>query len=233
MRSRHRRDSEEGNRSKGDDFLPALAHHSLTPFYDRLVRWTTREEVWRSALVDQLAAATPPAGRVLDVGCGTGTFALALAQRRSDLSVVGLDADDDALSIAAAKAPPGAAVAWSRGRAERIPFDDGAFDAVTSSLFFHHLSPAAKVRVAEEILRVLVAGGEAHVADWTAPRGMRASLGFALVQLLDGFATTADHRRGRLPLALAAGGLDDVTATSSHDAPLGTIGVWRARPGAR
>jgi len=230
MRSEPRQEANGGDRPLGGDFLPALAHRSLTPLYDRLVRWTTREEVWRTTLLAQVADAAPPGGRLLDVGCGTGTFALALARRRRDLRVVGLDADEDALAIAAAKAAAeGAAVAWRQGRAERLPFEDGAFDVVSSSLFFHHLPPAGKLDVAGEIRRVLVPGGEAHVADWTAPRGLGPSLGFALVQLLDGFATTAEHRRGRLAAALAAGGLAEIAPTALHDVPLGTIGVWRAR----
>ncbi|MBO3086469.1 class I SAM-dependent methyltransferase [Cellulomonas fengjieae] len=65
------------------------------------------------ALVDELGARS-----VLDVGCGTGTFALMLAQR--GLDVVGLDPARASLDVARAK--PGAdAVRWLEGDATALP----------------------------------------------------------------------------------------------------------------
>ena len=209
-------------------YKPALGYRFLTRFYDPIVRWTTSEPSFREILLAQVEPARGAC--VLDLGCGTGTFALALQQRRPDLSIVGLDADIGVLTIARRKGDmANSAILWQHGNAVRMPFAGGAFDVVTCSLFFHHLLPAAKVRVAHEIWRVLKPNGSLHVADWTTPRQLRCSLGFLLVQLLDGFATTGEHRRGRLPSRLAEAGFVDIEASSSLDAPLGTIGFWRAR----
>lgn len=66
-----------------------------------------------AAIVDELGARS-----VLDVGCGTGTFALMLAQR--GVAVVGVDPADAMLEVARAK--PGAeAVTWWLGDAESLP----------------------------------------------------------------------------------------------------------------
>ena len=47
-----------------------------------------------------------------------------------------------------------------------IPFAEGHFDRVISSLVFHHLSDYQKATAFSEILRVLITGGRLHFADW-------------------------------------------------------------------
>jgi 16S rRNA G1207 methylase RsmC len=83
-------------------YIPPLGFHFLTPFYDVLVRWTTREAAFKAALLEQLGSA--PRERLLDVGCGTGTLTISLAKRFPNAHVVGLDADGAGLAIARAKA---------------------------------------------------------------------------------------------------------------------------------
>ncbi|MBU2033699.1 MAG: methyltransferase domain-containing protein, partial [Alphaproteobacteria bacterium] len=73
------------------NFTPALGWPQLTGAYDLAIRLLTREKTWRSALLDQLA----PSGDdvILDVGCGTGTFALLVKEAVPNARVVGLDPD--------------------------------------------------------------------------------------------------------------------------------------------
>jgi ubiquinone/menaquinone biosynthesis C-methylase UbiE len=85
-----------------DRYVPAAGGRLLTPFFDPVMRVTTREWRWRGEVVD-LALAPSPA-TLLDVGCGTGTLALQLARRAPDARVIGLDGDPEILTRAAAKA---------------------------------------------------------------------------------------------------------------------------------
>lgn len=72
----------------------------------------------------------PLQGRsVLDVGTGTGRGAIALARRGA--LVTGVDASAEMLEVARRRAAEaGVQVTFSREDAHRLPFDDGAFDAV-------------------------------------------------------------------------------------------------------
>lgn len=84
------------------DYIPPLRYRFLTRFYDPLVRLTTRELAFKQALLAQAAADRPR--HVLDLGCGTGTLTVAIAKTLPDAAVSGLDADAEALAIAAEKA---------------------------------------------------------------------------------------------------------------------------------
>jgi SAM-dependent methyltransferase len=66
--------------------------------------------------------------RVLDVGCGPGRHAHALAQR--GVTVVGIDISERFMQLAASTAPRGAA--FARADARRLPVARGCFDAAIS-----------------------------------------------------------------------------------------------------
>jgi len=208
-------------------YIPPLRYHILTRFYDPIVRLTTRESVFKRALLAQVTAVRPRS--VLDLGCGTGTLTIALAKSCTFASVTGLDADAQALAIAQDKARrSGALVRFERGFSSSMPFPDGYFDRVVSSLFFHHLTPGEKAATLSEVRRVLRPDGELHIADWGKPANAVMRVAFLAVQLLDGFATTGDSVQGRLPEMIAASGLTDVLQTTAINTPLGTMALYKA-----
>jgi cyclopropane fatty-acyl-phospholipid synthase-like methyltransferase len=90
--------------------------------------------------------------RVLEVGCGTGHWMKALAERAS--RVAGLDASNNMLAYARSKALP---VLLAQGRAEHLPFVEGAFDRLFCINAFHHFDD--KPGFLGEARRVLRAGG--------------------------------------------------------------------------
>jgi SAM-dependent methyltransferase len=186
-------------------YVPAAGHRALTRFYDPILALTTREGAFRPRLLDAVTRALPHGGRVLDVGCGTGTFALLLAAARPDVEVAGVDGDPEALAIARAK-PGATAVTWHAGLADALPAEDGSVDAITMSLVLHHLTREAKGEALAEARRVLKPGGVLHVADWGRPHDPLMRAAFFGLQLVDGFATTRDHASGALPGLIAAAG---------------------------
>ena len=110
------------------------------------------------------AARLAPGQKVLDVACGTGVLAREAATRVAPGgSVAGLDRNEGMLAVARLRAP---AIEWRVGRAEALPFDAGAFDAVVSQfglMFFEDRAAALK-----EMWRVLRPGGRLAVAVWDA-----------------------------------------------------------------
>ena len=73
---------------------------------------------------------------MLDLGCGTGQLTADLA-RFGSARVVGVDLSHDMLRQAAERAPERV-----RANVYALPFADGAFDLVTSSISYHFYEPA-------------------------------------------------------------------------------------------
>ncbi len=97
-------------------------------------------------------------GRVLDVGCGSGTMAKALKRERPDLDVFGVDFATSAIETASGAA---GGVTFKVAPAEGLPFADGWFDAVTMYDVLEHVDDPANVL--GEIARVLKPGGRFHL----------------------------------------------------------------------
>jgi len=136
-------------------------------WYDLLTRVMSfgRLDAIRNKLVE-LAAPTP-GENVLDVGCGTGTLAIAVKAKAGPGEVHGIDASPEMIDVAMKKSA--ASVDFQVGLIESIPFPDDSFDLVTSSLMLHHLPEELKRRGLQEIRRVLKPGGRFLAMDLAVP----------------------------------------------------------------
>ena len=211
-----------------DTYLPALRFPALTHAYDPLIRLTTRESLFKRLLVEQVSP--EPGQRVLDLGCGTGTLALLVKDRQPAADVVGLDADPEMLDQAHSKAErAGVELRLDQGFSTELPYPDGSFDRVLSTLFFHHLNLESKHRTAREIARVLGRDGELHVADWGRPSDPLMAAAFLGVRLFDGFENTRENVRGALPSIFEQAGLDQAAQTGRLRTVFGTLALYRAR----
>jgi ubiquinone/menaquinone biosynthesis C-methylase UbiE len=190
-------------------YVPAAGRAAFAGAYDTAVALTMRERLWRPLLAARIAGHVRPDGRIVDVGAGTGTLAIAIATVRPDAEVIGIDGDPDVLDRARRKLGADT-VSWRHGLAGRLDLEDESVDAAVMSLLLHHLAPDAKRAALADVQRVLRPTGRLHIADWGRPHGPLMRTAFAALQLLDGVEGTRDHAAGRLPAFIRDAGFDDV-----------------------
>ncbi|MDZ8186138.1 MAG: class I SAM-dependent methyltransferase [Nostoc sp. ChiSLP02] len=107
----------------------------------------------------------PERANILDIGCGTGRLLERLATKFPDLRGTGLDLSANMLRMARLSNRHHPRLIYVEGKAESLPFADGQFDAVFSTIsFLHYLEPR---QVISEISRVLSPGGRFYLVDFT------------------------------------------------------------------
>jgi demethylmenaquinone methyltransferase / 2-methoxy-6-polyprenyl-1,4-benzoquinol methylase len=134
--------------------------------YDRLAYLLSlgQDRRWRRAVVEQAATGYP--GRVLDVATGPGGVALAVAAR-TGADVVGVDLNEPMLRAGLARRGRESRLRVVVGRADQLPFPDGAFDAVTFSYLLRYVDdPAATIA---EMARCLRPGGILASLEFSVP----------------------------------------------------------------
>jgi demethylmenaquinone methyltransferase / 2-methoxy-6-polyprenyl-1,4-benzoquinol methylase len=139
----------------------------LGPTYDRYAALLSfgQDPRWRRFLVSRLDVG--PRETVLDVATGTGAVARELVAEKG-CTVVGLDQSPEMLAEARRRAPPG--VTLMEGRAEKLPFPDGTFDALTFTYLLRYVDdPAATLH---ELVRVVRPGGTIAGLEFALPRGV-------------------------------------------------------------
>jgi ubiquinone/menaquinone biosynthesis C-methylase UbiE len=177
--------------------------------FDAVNAVTMRQRLWRPLLVER--ARTAGARRILDLGCGTGAMAIALARDLPAAKVIGIDGDPAVLRRARGKAAKlGVELELHEALADAIPFADESVDCVISTLVFHHLPADVKRGALVEARRVLTPGGRLLICDVGRSQDPVMRAVFFFVQLLDGFETTQENVNGKLPQLIAKSGFNDV-----------------------
>jgi len=112
-------------------------------------------------------AAAAPGTRALDLCCGTGDIAFALARRGAETT--GLDFSEKMLEVAAARhfKSPISNLKFIQGDAQQIPFPDNSFDIVTVGYGLRNL--ASWERGLDEMFRVARPGARLVVLDFGKP----------------------------------------------------------------
>ncbi len=190
------------------------------------------------SLADALIAfaGVEPGMHALDVGCGPGALTAALAGRLGAAHVTAADPSEPFAAACRARVPGAEVVV---GRAEALPFADGAFDAALSQLVVNFMADApAGVR---EMARVVRPGGVVAACVWDYGGGMTLLGAFwdAAREVEPERAAAADEgtgmpyrREGELAALWRAAGLRDVreaalTATAAY---AGFDDLWAPLP---
>jgi SAM-dependent methyltransferase len=121
-----------------------------------------------SRVIDPLldSAEVGPGTRVLDVASGPGYVAAACAARGA--TVVGLDIAHEMVALAGQLHP---GIEFRQGDVERLPFDDGSFEAVVGNFLILHLGRPEQA--AAELARVVAPGGRLALSAWDLPEHAR------------------------------------------------------------
>ena len=210
--------------TKENDFIPALGYDRLTSFYDKVIDWTMPEKEFRDKLIHHLNPQEEE--QIMEFGFGTGQNIIYALRSELEASYYGLDVDPKVEAIAKKKLQELGILKNVRlelYKGNDFPFPDNVFDKVFSCLVFHQLRTEAKKSAMMEIYRVLKPGGKLLICDWGKPHNYFASLGFYLVQILDGFETTSDNRKGFIPLLLKDIGFKDVQQIDMMNTKIGTL----------
>lgn len=145
-----------------DQELDAFGAWERTAWEDRAAPYAASlGDLTRGSIPALLDAAAVTAGsRVLDVGTGPGFVALAALERGAQVQA----ADQSRAMVELART---AGVDALAAPVERLPYDDGVFDAVVAGYLLNHLPrPAAAVA---ELARVLRRGGRLALTVWDLP----------------------------------------------------------------
>jgi ubiquinone/menaquinone biosynthesis C-methylase UbiE len=182
--------------------------------------WTTTEE--SREIPSRLAL--KPDSSVLEVGCGSGGYALYLAQTVG-CRLVGLDINEpgvqNANQLAAARGL-GEKVRFERcDTSKELPFKDGTFDAVFSNDVLCHL--AGRPGVLGEMFRILKAGGRMLFSDALVVGGMisheeiatRSSIGFYV------YSPPGENER-----LIARAGFHRISVTDTTDSAAQIAKLW-------
>jgi SAM-dependent methyltransferase len=159
-------------------------------------------------------AAVAGASSVLDVGCGPGSLTAELVRRLGPAAVAAVDPSETFVAAAHARFP---AVDVRRASAERLPFDDGAFDGALAQLVVHFMKdPVAGLR---EMARVTRGGGVVAACVWDhdgggGPLSLFWNAARALDPDVEDESRLAGVRKGHLAQLFEEAGLDAIEETS-------------------
>lgn len=160
--------SSEGTRPRGGS---GAMFDRIAGRYDLLNRLTSlgSDRRWRRRLVAALELR--PGDRVLDLATGTADVALEVLRQQPEVTVEGIDPSRQMLEHGREKirrAGLEAAIALHEGIAERLPFDDDAFDGLAMAFGIRNVPdrPAAL----REMARVVRPGGRVAILELAEPR---------------------------------------------------------------
>lgn len=209
-------------------FIPALGYDFLTNYYDLTISLTMPEKRIRETLIKEIDPQKDE--KILEFGFGTGQNLIKLKTTNPFIQLLGLDIDPKVKAITEQK--------FNHQHLEatldlydggKFPYQDAQFDKVYSCLVFHQLDADTKWFCLKEIYRVLKPNGTLIIADWGKAQNWLMRFTFGFVQLLDGFKTTNDNVKGKMPDFIKEAGFKEITILQSINTMIGTFSYFKAK----
>jgi ubiquinone/menaquinone biosynthesis C-methylase UbiE len=212
----------QGNKT----YIPAAGSDWLLPLYDPMTKLFGLEKA-RRVLLDQTALR--PHSRVLEIGCGTGSFCVLIKRLHPDVEVLGLDPDPKALARARRKAErAGFSIQFAQGFSDSLPYDEGTFDYVFSSMMFHHLKLEEKEKALHEVRRVLKPGALFEMLDLRTPESI---VGRLLGGLFHSALLLKDNSENRILTLMTEAGLQNVRTVGHGALLVGNVAYYQGTRG--
>jgi demethylmenaquinone methyltransferase/2-methoxy-6-polyprenyl-1,4-benzoquinol methylase len=196
--------------TKPSSILPDLAEKPvfvnqmfarIAPTYDLMNRLMTfgQDQSWRRDLLR--LAATPPHGRLLDVGSGTGDIAYTELRRNPSAHAVGSDFTYEMMAAGVGK-EAGLFLPFVQADTFGLPFADNTFDAVVSGFMVRNV--VDRVAAFREMARITKPGGRVACLETTPPTNALLTPLFRLyffrvVPLIGGLVAGDRHAYAYLP----------------------------------
>lgn len=184
----------------------------VASLYDPLIEFFSfgREKKFRELTLRYMAV--EPSDQVLDIGCGTGSLTLLVAEQLGKEGMVtGIDAAPTMIDIARQKgARGGMSARFFAEAAESLSFADNSFTVVVNSMFCHHVDRELKESAFSEMYRVLKPGGRLITADIDTPSTFWGWLSGWSGRWLLLQPELEDNLRGELPRLMREAGFSDV-----------------------
>jgi len=210
------------------DFTPALGPLGSIGLYDRVIALMTREDRWRSAVLDALSPRTGET--IVDIGSGTGSMAVLIKSTHPDIRMIAIDPDPEIRKFAERKAlKAGTSVEFITALGDAVLDDKivpASVDRILSSLVLHQCPNLVKTSILASAFRLLKPSGQILIADFGKQRSLMMQLAFNLVRLTDGYDDTRANKDGELPHFLKESGFVDVEELQSVATLTGSISIY-------
>jgi ubiquinone/menaquinone biosynthesis C-methylase UbiE len=166
LKQMHRHDNAHPHQAESTRTDGRIIHWAR--WYDTVVNLLALGRAQKIRQMSVELAGIQPGQTVLDVGCGTGEFAIAAKKVvGQDGQVTGIDAATEMIEVAKEKAEKHQLrIDFQVAAVEKLPFEDNSFDMVINSLVMHHLPEHLQRVGIAEIYRVLRPGGTFFTLDF-------------------------------------------------------------------
>jgi SAM-dependent methyltransferase len=180
---------------------------------------------WRLTPYSVMATKLPPQGRILDLGCGHGLFALHLALAQPARQVIGLDHDSDRIRLAESAAEGLPNVRFSSGTLRsKTPGDPQAAAGISMIDVMHYFPRPEQERLFKQAYDLLAPGGRLIVREVDPSDGLMSSFNrfYEKVATATGFTRSEEKRqlyfrtRDEWEEALKGAGFEVTSETCSH-----------------